>query len=109
MFVARVVGESMNKRIPNGAWCLFNIKPGGTRQGKVVLVNCRNIDDPETGGHFTVKTYESEKVATEDGSWRHQRITLKPESTDPSYMPIVFEGDSAAELMVIAEMVAVLC
>lgn len=109
LFVAKVVGESMNRRIPNGAWCLFSIKPGGSRQGKVVLVNSRNIDDPETGGHFTIKTYESEKIATEDGGWRHQRITLKPESTDPSYMPIVFEDDSAAELMVIAEMVAVLC
>lgn len=109
LFVARVVGESMNKRIPNGAWCLFSASPGGTRQGKVVLVNHRSIDDPETGGHFTIKTYESEKTSTKDGSWRHRRITLKPESTDSSYKPIVFVDDSAAELVVIAEMVAVLC
>ncbi len=108
LFVARVVGESMNRRIPNGAWCLFSVNPGGTRQGKVVLVNHRSIDDPETGGHFTIKTYESEKTEAEDGSWRHRRITLKPESTDPSYTPIVFIDDSAAELVVIAEMVAVL-
>ena len=26
-FVARVVGDSMNKRIPNGAWCLFKANP----------------------------------------------------------------------------------
>ena len=45
-FVARVVGESMNKRIPNGSWCLFRLNPGGTRQGKVLLVQHRNIDDP---------------------------------------------------------------
>jgi hypothetical protein len=109
LFVAKVVGESMNKRIPNGAWCLFSVKPGGTRQGKVVLVNHRSIDDPETGGHFTIKTYESEKAATEHGSWRHRRITLKPESTDPSWKPLVFDDDSAGELVVIAEMVAVLC
>lgn len=109
LFVAKVVGESMNKRIPNGAWCLFSVKPGGTRQGKVVLVNHRSIDDPETGGHFTIKTYESEKAATVDGSWRHRRITLKPESTDPSWKPLVFDDDSAGELVVIAEMVAVLC
>jgi len=108
LFVARVIGESMNKRIPSGAWCLFSLNPGGSRQGKVVLVQHRSIDDPETGGHYTIKKYESEKAATEDGCWRHLRITLKPESTDPSYKPIVFEDDSAAELVVIAEMVAVL-
>jgi len=108
-FVARVVGESMNKRIPNGAWCLFSLNPSGTRQGKVVLVQHRSIDDPDTGGHYTIKTYKSEKIATEDDSWRHRRITLKPESTDLSYKPIVFEDDSADELVMIAEMVAVLC
>ena len=26
-FVTRVVGESMNRRIPNGAWCLFKSRP----------------------------------------------------------------------------------
>lgn len=109
LFVAKVVGESMNKRIPNGAWCLFSARPGGTRQGKVVLVNHRSIDDPDTGGHFTVKTYESEKASTEDGSWRHRRIILKPESTDPSWKPLVFDEDTAGELVVIAEMIAVLC
>lgn len=108
-FVARVVGESMNKRIPNGSWCLFNINPGGTRQGKTVLVQHRNIDDPDTGGHYTIKLYESEKVASEEGGWRHSRITLRPDSTDNNYEPIVFEDADAEELTVIAELVAVLC
>ena len=99
----------MNKRIPNGAWCLFSLNPGGTRQGKVVLVQHRSIDDPDTGGHYTIKTYQSEKTGSDDGGWQHRRITLRPESTDPSYKPIVFEDDATAELVVIAEMVAVLC
>ena len=59
----RVVGESMNRRIPNGSWCLFKLAPGGTRQGKVVLVQHRDIDDIDTGGHYTIKVYESEKVS----------------------------------------------
>lgn len=108
-FVSRVVGESMNKRIPNGAWCLFSLNPGGTRQGKVVLVQHRSIEDPDTGGHYTIKMYQSEKIAVEDGGWKHRRITLKPESTDPSYKPIVFDDECAGDLLVIAEMVAVLC
>lgn len=108
-FVARVVGESMNKRIPNGSWCLFSLNPGGTRQGKVLLVQHRSIDDPDTGGHYTIKVYESEKEISGDGSWKHFRIILKPDSTVSSYKPIVFEDVEDAELVVIAELVAVLC
>jgi uncharacterized protein len=108
LFVARVVGESMNKRIPNGSWCLFSVKIGGTRQGKIVVVRHRTIDDPETGAQYTVKRYESEKSVARDGSWRHQRITLSPESTDPSFKPIVCEAEKADELVVIAEFIAVL-
>ncbi|TDP82933.1 hypothetical protein EV672_105120 [Aquabacterium commune] len=52
LFVAQVVGESMNKRIPNGAWCLFRANPQGTRNGKIVVVQHRSISDPETGGQL---------------------------------------------------------
>lgn len=107
-FVARVVGESMNKRIPNGAWCLFSLNPVGSRQGKIVLVQHRSIDDPDTGGHYTIKIYQSEKVADGDGGWRHNRITLNPASTDPNHKPIVLESKTSEELAVIAELVAVL-
>ena len=31
LFVTRVVGESMNRRIPNGSWCLFRSNPAGSR------------------------------------------------------------------------------
>src|SRR4029077_19987833 len=54
-FVARVTGESMNRRIPNGSWCLFRSASGGSRQGKVVLVELREIQDPETKGKKTYK------------------------------------------------------
>lgn len=108
LFVAQVVGESMNKRIPNGAWCLFKLNPVGTRQGKIVLVQHRSIDDPDTGGHYTVKVYESEKISSDSGEWQHSRIILRPDSTDTSYEPIVFDDTDAAELVVVAEFVAVL-
>lgn len=108
MFIAQVVGESMNRKIPNGAWCLFRANPAGTRQGKVVLARHRQITDPETGGSYTVKLYSSEKVAAGNGSWEHSRITLSPSSTDPGFEPIVFEAGTAEELAVVAELVAVL-
>ncbi|WP_321540971.1 S24 family peptidase [Halopseudomonas pelagia] len=109
LFVAQVVGESMNRRIPNGAWCLFRSNPKGTRQGKIVVVQHRSIDDVETGGSYTVKKYYSEKVATEDGAgWVHQRIKLLPESTDSSFQPILLGVEKQDHIRVLAELVVVL-
>ena len=106
LFVAQVVGESMNRRIPNGAWCLWKLHPAGSRQGKVVLAQHSDIQDPDLGA-YTVKVYESEKEASDTGSWRHRRIILKPDSTDPSFEPIAFEDLQEGELGIIAELVRV--
>ena len=106
-FVTRVVGESMNRRIPNGSWCLFKASPAGTRQGKVVLVQLRDAQDMENGGQFTIKVYHSTKRATED-SWEHSSITLKPDSNMPGFSNIVLKGDEAGELSVRGELVAVI-
>jgi len=102
LFVAQVVGESMNKRIPNGAWCLFRANPQGTRNGKIVVVQHRSISDPETGGSYTIKRYRSEKVVDEDGGWRHERVELVPESTSPTFERIAVNV-GYADLAVIAE------
>jgi SOS-response transcriptional repressor LexA len=108
MFVTQVIGESMNRRIPNGSWCLFRANPAGTRQGKIVLVQHREINDAELGGHFTIKRYSSEKVIGDDEEWQHQRITLSPDTTASGYSPIVLEVAELDEFKVIAEFVAVL-
>ncbi len=105
MFVARVVGKSMEPAIPDGAWCLFRAPVEGTRQGKTVLVQLRDAADPETGQRYTVKRYESEKAAKGD-SWRHEHITLKP--LNPDFEPIVLTGNGEEDLQVIAELVQVL-
>ncbi|MFZ5542586.1 MAG: DNA/RNA helicase domain-containing protein [Pseudomonadota bacterium] len=108
LFVAQVVGESMNRVIPNGSWCLFRLNPVGTRQGKIVVVQHRDISDPETGGRFTIKRYSSEKVVDADGDWRHQRVTLKPESDRPGFEPIVIEVAEDDEFVVVAQLLTVL-
>lgn len=109
LFVAQVVGESMNRRIPNGAWCLFGTNPRGTRQGKVVVVQHREISDPDTGGRYTVKVYRSEKVPEGEDGWRHERITLYPDSDQPGYVPIVIEvGDEGDGFVVVAELLTVI-
>ncbi|HLX52718.1 MAG TPA: DNA/RNA helicase domain-containing protein, partial [Aquella sp.] len=38
LFACRVEGESMNKVIPNGSICLFRKYDGGSRNGRIVLV-----------------------------------------------------------------------
>ena len=108
LFVAQVIGESMNRRIPNGAWCLFKRKPVGSRQGKVVLVQHRDIADTDTGGHYTIKVYESVKKNMTDGSWRHESIILRPDTTASGYEPIILSEEQSDDLNVIAELIAVL-
>ncbi len=106
MFVLRVVGESMNRRIPNGSWCLFKANPGGTRNGKVVLVQHRDIEDPDHGGSYTVKVYSSEKMMDGD-ALVNKRITLKPDTTAFGYSPIVLDGEDG-DLLVLGEFLGVI-
>lgn len=105
MFVAQVVGRSMEPQIPDGGWCLFASPVTGTRQGKTVLVQLRDATDPETGERYTVKRYVSEKVGVDD-SWHHARITLRP--LNPDFAPIVLTDDDEGVLQVVAEFLEVL-
>jgi type I restriction enzyme R subunit len=108
LFVARVVGESMNRRIPNGAYCLFRHPVEGSRDGRVLLVEQASISDPDHGGQYTVKVYRSERETLPDGSWRHTEIRLEPDTDAPGYEPIVLQGMPEDAVRVIAELVEVL-
>lgn len=107
LFVTRVVGESVNRRIQNGSWCLFRRVSAGSRNGKLVLVELLDRQDPESGGRYTVKIYKSEKDAFED-SWRHTKITLLPDSMLPGFTNIELQPDDAESLRIVAEFVAAL-
>jgi hypothetical protein len=98
----------MNRRIPNGSWCLFRANPGGSRQGKVVLAAHQDIRDESSGAHFTVKVYSSEKAQRGDGGWRHSKVVLSPDSSFAEFRPISFSERDAEGLRVVAEHVAVL-
>jgi len=106
MFVMRVEGESMNRRIPNGSWCLFKANPGGTRNGKVVLVQHRQIDDPDHGGSYTVKIYQSDKNIERDFAF-NTKIILKPDTNAFGYSSIEIEDDGE-ELKIIGEYLTVI-
>ena len=100
LFACQVIGESMNKVIPNGALCLFRKYSGGSRNGQIVLVENTNMHDSDFGSCYTVKEYDSKKYEDEDG-WKHQSIILKPLSTDSSYENIVLEDEDMATFKVI--------
>ena len=105
MFVAQIVGHSMEPTVPHRAYGLFRAPVEGTRQGKTVLVQLHDATDPETGARYTLKRYESEKVQDGD-SWRHTTITLKP--TNPEFDPIVLADADEGDVAVVAELVEVL-
>lgn len=105
MFVAKVVGHSMEPAIEDGSYCLFVAPVTGSRQGRTVLVQLRDATDPETGHRYTVKRYASEKAQAGD-SWQHTKITLKP--NNPAFSPIILEDVGEDSVQVIAELVEVL-
>jgi hypothetical protein len=104
MFVAQVVGRSMEPLIPDGSFCLFRGPVVGSRQGKRLLIE-------QTGGpgagdaanRYTVKRYTSSKTANNDGTWEHKAIRLEPLNSEfPAF------NLDAGEFRVIAEFVQVL-
>jgi SOS-response transcriptional repressor LexA len=76
LFVAHVVGRSMEPRIPDGSLNLFRLHPVGSRQNKILLIQRFGVLD-ETA-RYTVKRYTSAKVESGEGEWRHERIRLEP-------------------------------
>ncbi|MFK7972369.1 MAG: DNA/RNA helicase domain-containing protein [Bacteroidia bacterium] len=105
-FACKVVGESMNKKIPNGSICLFRRDRGGSRNGKTVLVQHTSFKEEDFGAGFTVKEYYSKKVQLEN-SWHHHQIVLKAKSTDPNFEDIILENDTLEEFRVLGEFVCV--
>jgi superfamily II DNA or RNA helicase/HKD family nuclease/SOS-response transcriptional repressor LexA len=106
-FACKVIGESMNRRIPNGSKCLFRKATAGSRNGKIVLVELLNVEDRDFESAFTVKTYSSEKIVTDEG-WKHKAIHLRPNSYDESYKDIVITEANADGLKIVGEFVRVL-
>jgi phage repressor protein C with HTH and peptisase S24 domain len=97
MFVARVVGRSMDPGIPDGSWCLFAADPAGDLRGRTLLVQHRGIHDADTGTSYTVKRLER----AEGGATR-----LVPDND--AYAAIELREHDAADLRVVAELLEVL-
>ena len=100
VFVAHVVGKSMEPRIPDGSLNLFRLHPVGSRQNKILLIQRFGVDE---SARYTVKKYTSTKVATSEDEWHHERIRLEP--LNPEYEAWDVEPQDFA---VVAEWIRVL-
>jgi hypothetical protein len=107
LYACKVVGESMNKVIPNGSVCLFRLDRGGSRNGKIVLVEHTDVIDSDSGANYTVKEYESFKVE-DDSGWKHSRVLLKPNSYDEAFEVLELTEDQSSTYRVVGEFVRVL-
>ncbi|MGA2135635.1 MAG: S24 family peptidase [Bryobacteraceae bacterium] len=99
MFLAHVVGHSMEPRIPDNSLNIFRAPVVGSRAGKILLVELIGVHE-----RFTVKRYTSAKIYTGEDEWQHTGIRLEP--LNPDYEAF----DLAPEQIkyVIAEWVATL-
>jgi phage repressor protein C with HTH and peptisase S24 domain len=106
MFVARIVGRSMEPRIPDGSLCIFRSGVTGSRQGRLVLVEHMGGG---TNDRYTVKRYFSDKRkepdGAEGGTWSHGVIRLEPLNPEFDAWELNPEED---RFRVIAEFVEVL-
>lgn len=110
MFVVQASGHSMEPRIHDGDYCVFRANPAGSRNGKIVLVQHRNIYDEDSGGAYSIKKYSSSWSQDDFGEWRHEKIELTP--LNNHYKTIVINRedveDDSDEFQVIAEFVGVI-
>ena len=102
-FIVQAVGHSMEPRIHDGDYCLFERYTGGSREGKIVLAEHHGEVDSDYEGAYSIKVYHSKKVFDEDGYWQHESITLQPLNRD--YNPISINAEDAESFRIIGEFV----
>lgn len=105
MFVARIVGESMEPGVPDGSLAIFRTFPGGAApaptalDGRRVIVQLRDDEDPDTGGRYTFKRWRVTKLSADGGV---EEIELRADN--PAFRAQRFRAQDG-EMRVVAEFV----
>jgi hypothetical protein len=86
----------MEPLVPSGSFCLFRPVPGGTKEGRKLLVWHEGLTDGETGGQYTLKVYHSEKQAAGDTDGEARRVVLRP--LNSAFPPIELVGVDGSEV-----------
>ena len=105
IFIAQVCEKSMEPKDPDGSWCLFSTHVVGDRFNRILVIQHRDIADPETSGNYTLKKNGRPPQNIPDGAERTDDIPLRP--LNPAFEPIVINHD-LQETRVVAELIAVL-
>ncbi|MBI4956365.1 MAG: helix-turn-helix transcriptional regulator [Myxococcales bacterium] len=110
MFVARVVGSSMEPLIPSGAFCLFGEPRDVGRGGQIALVEHRGRLDPDTGASYGVKRVRVEAFAAPRRRSRAPGRRIQLVSVNPAFPPVVLATHERGEqvVRVVARLVEVL-
>ena len=98
MFIVKAVGRSMEPRINDSDYCIFEKDRGGTRDDKIVLVECRDSVDPDSG-KYTIKEYLSEKIMVSEDATTQARINLIP--LNKEYKTIVIDAGSTHKFKIV--------
>ncbi len=99
MFVATVVGRSMEPRIPDGSACIFRAPVTGSRNGRLLLIEKFGAAE---ASRFTVKRYARQGALVESAE-REGAIRLEPLNKEFPAFDL-----TADEFRVIAEFIQVL-
>lgn len=105
MFVARVMGQSMEPLVRDRTYALFRTEVRGALDGRILLVQRGGLHEGDAyGAQVTLKTFEGAARAGEGGLVRTRGGVLRP--ANARFAPIVLARDE--EIRVIAELAAVL-
>ena len=97
--------HSMEPRIHDGDYCLFQRYQGGSREGKIILAEHQGSVDSEYEGSYSIKQYHSTKKYNEFGEWEHESIALHP--LNRLYEPIILSPEDIEDFCIIGEFVKV--
>jgi len=104
-FASYVYGESMQPKISDGDLCLFKKYTGGTRQGRIFLIQAQGLKSNETGESFVLKKYSRQTPPrTAD---KEDPAVIHLISENPRFSPIVLIGLQDEDVQTIAEFVRV--
>lgn len=93
MFVVRAQGDSMEPLIHNGDLCIMRKVGGGSYENKTMLVQHHGVEDPETGGAYSIKKFTRNA----------DTVILKPRNSDFDDITLKPEGDEDMSKMLVGE------
>lgn len=103
--IVQAVGHSMEPRIQDGDYCLFETYQGGSREGKIVLAEHHGEVDEDYEGAYSIKVYRSKKTYNEFGEWEHESIDLWP--LNRAYNTIHVDAEDSDSFRIIGEFIEV--